>query len=308
MSFEPFEIKLDLAGPADQVSLRGFRCEASSAGARRVLLTGTLHGDEVTAAACLWQVKERLESSPSPVALTILPCVNRLAAQASSRIIPNEQVDLNRCFPGRSGGSLGERLAAALVGLLEHHDALIDVHTAALCVPFVLLDPTADRGLESLVTHWAQSSGLPVIGEMAQDLAALQGLDRSWSAFAMSRGRAALTVELKGFHTLERQSARVGSDAVLRLLHALPTQNPSAGSTPRVPSRLEVFGNSSGLFEAYCDPGQEVQPDERLGVIRSYEGAQLEDIRAPRGGQLLAMQPVSAVTPGSWLATIAVAQ
>src|SRR5207247_10005146 len=159
MSFEPFEIKLDLAGSADNVGLRGFRGEASSAGARRVLLTGTLHGDEVTAAACLWQVKERLESSFSPVALTIIPCVNRLAAQASSRIIPNEQVDLNRCFPGRSDGSLGERLAAALVGRRGLPEPRFGLQRAPCSVGLVCLAPLVAPGRDRLAPRWAGHRG-----------------------------------------------------------------------------------------------------------------------------------------------------
>jgi predicted deacylase len=149
---------------------------------------------------------------------------------------------------------------------------------------------------------------LPVIGEMPQELASLQGLDRSWSAHSIARDKAALTVELVGFHTLDRKVAIDGSAAILRLLEAVPTLQSPAESMPVLPFRLEVFANASGLFEAIRLPGDHVQGGQTLGLIRSLAGMRREEIRAPRGGSILAMQPVSAVNPGSWLATIAVVE
>src|SRR5438105_11734123 len=132
----------------------------------QVLVTAGIHGDEPTGPGAAWYLGERLADAPLTGSVTVIPCVNVLALRASRRLIPGEDTDLNRFFPGRADGCLAERVAAALTGLLAMHDALIDVHTAAWCVPFVLVDDIRERGLAARVARWAQASGLPVVGEM----------------------------------------------------------------------------------------------------------------------------------------------
>jgi predicted deacylase len=272
----------------------------------RVLVTAGLHGDEPTGPGAVWYLEEQLSDAPLTGSVTVIPCVNMLALQASSRLIPIEGTDLNRCFPGRRDGCLAERLAATLVELLAEHDMLIDVHTAAWCVPFVLLDETHDRGLAACVARWAVASSLPVVREMPTELARLQSLDRSWSAVAVAQGKPALTVELTGFHTLDSSCAQLGRDVLLALLQAAPALASPAGDRPAFPVRQEMYADNAGFFEAFRRPGDQLGAGEVLGVIRSPEGTVRETIRTDKAGLVLAVQPTSAIQVGSFLATLAV--
>src|SRR5262249_9517647 len=183
---------------------------------------------------------------------------------------------------------------------------LIDVHTAGWCIPFVLVDCIRDNTLRSHVLNWANASGLPVVGEMAPALAELQALDRSWSAFAISKGKPALTLELTGAHTLVTECAQQGAKVLMELVNAVP----SLATVPRqlftIPNRLEIYSNVSGLFEAYRKPGDQLSEGDIVGVVRSLDGKIQETVRNGRQGLLLALQPVSAVHVGSFLATTAV--
>jgi predicted deacylase len=299
----PLAGNLSAGGPA----LRGSTFTGSERG-KKVLLTGALHGDEVTATGALWRLAELLATEPLGGVVTLLPCVNEPAVRASSRLIPLEGTDLNRQFPGRRGGSLGERVAAALVGLMEGYDALIDVHTAGWCVPFVLLDSVApDRAdFAGTLFRWAAASGLPVIGEMPEELAELQGLDRSWSGWVVSQARKpAFTLELPGFHRLETEAAGQGAQSLLRCLQALAGPPSAAGPSSPTSARREIFANASGLFEVGTAPGQALAEGERIGTIRDlHDGTILESVVAPGSGLLLALQPISAVDVGGWLATV----
>ena len=252
--------------------------------------------------------KSSCRTRSSTGTVTVLPCVNVLGLRASARLIPLEDTDLNRCFPGRPDGNLAERLAAALVALLECHDVLIDVHTAGWCIPFVLLDQISDRALGARVARWAASASLPVIGEMKADWASLQGLDQSWSAWAITQGKPALTLELAGFHTLDSTCAKLGGDVLMNLVRAAPGLISEPADPPLLPSRFEVYANSSGLFEAFRKPGDRLLKEETIGVIKSVDGTIRETVRAGQEGLLLALQPISAVHVGSFLATLAVVQ
>jgi uncharacterized protein len=300
---ETFSVYLE--GVRSEEALR-LHCVRFSSGPqdKSVLITGALHGDEITSTGALWYLGERLARANLGVNITLIPCVNALGARASSRLVPLELSDINRCFPGRKDGSLAERLAAKLAEMLEDHDRLIDVHTAGCCIPFVLLDAIADGDLARRVAAWALTSQLLVVGEMKADFASLQGLDRSWSAYAIQRRKLAITMELKGFHTLDSDSAQSGSDAIFRMLEATAELDKASVTSAAIPHRLEQFANAGGFYESFSKPGEKVEAGKELGVIRSYSGAVKERVLAAGAGLILAIQPISAVEPGSWLITL----
>lgn len=306
MRTEPIDIRVGVDDEGVASGLRGRRYVFDRPGPR-VLVTGSLHGDEVTSTAALWYVAERFADAGLGGSTTIIPCVNQLGARLSTRHIPLEISDLNRQFPGRRDGALGERLAAALVALLEEHDALIDVHTAGWSSCFVLLDHVSDPDLDRRVIGWAGSTGLPVIGEMPAAQSDLQGLDRSWSAWAVRIGKPAVTMELAGFHRIETEAARRGADAVLAMLRAAPRLAEPAVAERLQWRRFEIYAGSGGLFETDRAPDQRVSRGGRIGAVRSMQGEIREIVTADRDGLIIALQPVSAVQIGSWLATLAVA-
>lgn len=286
LSLPAWQVKYDLDGPA-------------------ILLSGGLHGDEPTAMAALWRLIERLPTLALTGTVTIIPCANPAAAANSSRLIPLENTDLNRAFPGRADGCTAERVARQLADVLAHHDALVDVHTAGWSTPFLLVDNVADSCLARRIAQWASCSTLPVIREMAADNALLQGLDRSWSAFAASQGKLALTMELSGFHRIDTHSADIGADALARLIATVPTVEDQTAAGAMLPARIEVFAETRGFLEVESPPGSTVVAGQRLGVIRSETGKLRQVVIAPATGLLLAAQPISAVMTGSWVATVA---
>jgi len=302
------DIKLGRNGTGTDLSLSGRRYSGNGRVGTRLLITGALHGDEPTAIGAIWYFEEALRRDSVAGAVTVIPCVNPLAAGASTRLVPLEDSDINRSFPGRVDGSLAERTAAALTQLLHEHDALIDVHTAGWCVPFALLDATENKDLYGRITRWAKSAGLPVVAEMESHHAKLQGLNRSWSAWAVAQGKPAFTLELTGFHTLDHRGARRGADALLKLLRAkevLRSPPSPKKQYSRRYRRKELFAGASGFFEATVQPGRRVKAREPVGWIKSLVGTVAERVVAPSAGLILALQPVSAVHIGSWVATIA---
>lgn len=303
-----FEIALGSDDERGQATgLSGFRFATGRKGPR-ILLTGAVHGDEVTATAALWHAMEQLEDWVSVGSLTVIPCVNQLGARASQRFVPHENTDINRVFPGRKDGPLGQRVAAALVELLADHDALIDVHTAGRCVPFIWLDHFHDRRTEALTVSWAQTSGLPLIAEMPAAITQLTSLDRSWSGWGVRQRKPAITMELAGFHTLEHLGAHRGANAILNMLTAAPKL---FARPPRTPPKVSLqrdtlHAEQGGLFEAELNPGDSVGRGERIGYIRNFRGDKLAEVKTPKAAMILEIQPLSAVHVGMRLATLAV--
>jgi predicted deacylase len=308
MRRHPLEISLGNDDPGLSTALRGWRYRASARGPK-ILVTGAVHGDEVTSSAALWHAAEQLADWITAGSVTLIPCVNVLAVRASQRQVPLENIDLNRRFPGRPDGLLADRIAHALTGLLEEHDALIDVHTAGWSVPFVLLDHFTDARLERRVLRWAASSALPVVGEMPARISNLQGLDRSWSAWAVGQGKPAVTMELSGFHAIDHVGAHRGATAIINMLNAAPAlfdRLPRTGPVAAPWVRRSVCSDWGGLFEAERKPGDQIRRGERIGWVRSLVGEPLGEIKAPEAGLLLEIQPLSALHVGMRAATLAI--
>ena len=307
MKIESFEIAVGRDDPGISTGLVGRRFDTGRPGPK-VLLTGALHGDELTATGALWRVMERLDSTDIGGQFTIIPLVNQQGARQSRRHVPLATTDLNRVFPGRKDGELGERLAAALAELMNSHDALIDVHTAGWCTQFLLLDHIDDCELQGRVYRWADSSGLPAFGEMPPEQANLQGLDRCWTTWVVRNGKPAVTIELSSLMTLDSAGAEKGAEAILKMLRDLPRALADKnGAAPIKRVRKEIYSETGGLFETACNVGDKVKAGAIIGRIRTILGDAQETVTAPSAGEVIALNPVSAVMVGTHLATLAVA-
>ena len=288
----------------DPYTLKGYRYHYATSPS--ILITAGLHGDEPTAIAALWYLAERLRAKNVSATVTILPCLNVLATQHSSHLMPLENLDVNRFFPGRRDGSLAERLAFKITRILSQHDAFIDVHTAGWCIPFALLDDIFDSALDQIVRTWAHAAGIPVVREMHSSEAGLQNLERSSTAWATQHlKKPAFTLELKGFKTINSKCAQKAADWLFSYIQAFPTLQ-KKHEILNLPTRHEIYSENSGLFEAFVVPGDSVTKGTYLGRICSENGKLRCKVLAPTKGIVLALQPVSTVQVGSWLSTLAV--
>jgi N-alpha-acetyl-L-2,4-diaminobutyrate deacetylase len=276
----------------------------------KILLIGGIHGDEATGIGALWHLAESVDSSLTNFSITVIPCANRQAARASSRLLPLEGVDLNRVFPGRVDGYRSERIAYELMKIANEHDVIIDVHTAGHCMPFVLIDHYIDEDKLRIAMHTAIASGFLTIKEMPSELAAIQSLDRSLSASLVRAGKIAFTCELPGFHDLYSKQAAMGAEALIKMVKTVnniwsrpPTETGILGAISAA-SRLEMFSSSVGYFEVVNEPGVHIVKNDLIGRVRDESGAILEEFRAPAAAVIIAVQPIAPVDVGSWVSTV----
>ncbi|SOB77523.1 Succinylglutamate desuccinylase / Aspartoacylase family protein [Marinobacter sp. LV10R510-11A] len=95
-------------------------------------LTGTIHGDELNGIEIIRQTMYDLDPEKLSGRVVGVPIVNLPGFQQGSRYLPDRR-DLNRHFPGRSNGSLADRIAHSLFEkIIRHCDMLVDIHTGSL--------------------------------------------------------------------------------------------------------------------------------------------------------------------------------
>lgn len=75
-----------------------------------VFITAALHGDEINGTGAVRHIIQDPDFELLKGSLILVPVLNILAFDRHSRYLPDRR-DLNRCFPGSSGGSQASRLA-----------------------------------------------------------------------------------------------------------------------------------------------------------------------------------------------------
>ncbi|MEQ8677691.1 MAG: M14 family metallopeptidase [Aggregatilineales bacterium] len=155
--------------------------EAGTEGTRVTLIAGT-HGDEGPWSALTMKMLLQHPIESLKGRIRIIPTANALAAEANTRnstIDSPNPVDLDGVFPGNTGGSHTERLAAQIAPLIADSDVIIDLHGGgSWCVnafvkrfegseqlatdlgaPFISNAPNKPGGL----TTYARSLGIKVV-------------------------------------------------------------------------------------------------------------------------------------------------
>ena len=119
----------------------------------RLYLGAAIHGDEVNGVAILGRVLSELDPSQLAGSIVAVLVQNPLALHADHRLAlshylksPLDQAPADpwTCFPGNADGSLAEKIAHILFGLIRTCNAAIDLHTptrGGRYVPISILPP-----------------------------------------------------------------------------------------------------------------------------------------------------------------------
>lgn len=94
-------------------------------------LTAGIHGDELNGVEIVRRAFAKVDPLELRGTLIALPAINAGGVRTGNRYLPDRR-DLNRAFPGSSGGSVAALIANAIfTNVLHHCDALVDFHTAS---------------------------------------------------------------------------------------------------------------------------------------------------------------------------------
>ncbi len=101
-------------------------------GSPSIVITAGLHGNEQTGMYTAELVWQRLQNECVKGKICIYPMCNPTAAMARQRRAPEDNLDLNRTFPGSYEGSHTERLARYIWDNIAGYDYVLDLHCCGL--------------------------------------------------------------------------------------------------------------------------------------------------------------------------------
>jgi predicted deacylase len=277
-----------------------------------VLITGGVHGDEFEPMAAIRRLIGSIQPEMLRGRVTLVPVVNEPAFRLGRRTA-DDGLDLARTCPGSPEGSVTERIAHALSGVIRSADYYLDLHTGGTrlrVLPMVgyMLHPEA--GVLATQRRMARAFGLPIIW----------GTDASHNGRSLSVARdarvPAIYAEYHGGGGCDPAGISAYVNGCLNVLAELGLVNSLQDRERSEPRMVEDQRAGSGhmqvnhptpcagFFEPAVELGQHVEAGERIGTVTDLLGWRVEVIHAAYSGLVLVLHTFARVEEGESVAVI----
>jgi uncharacterized protein len=265
-------------------------------GPRLGILT-TIHGDETMSLMAVRALLASLDARSLAGSVAAIPVANPLAVSVFNRQTPEQhgKTDLHEVFPGNAGGNLTQRMASAITqNLLDHVDALVDIHCGGLGGRLqgrVDLDASAPKPVYEKSLQLCRAFGTPFVH--ANNLAG------TTARYCNLKGIPTANPEVGGVYlgptaeTAYIKDAVAGLRSMMAALKMLdePVREPPKQLLFGVESRFEVNPSVGGflqsLFDAPSHLGSRIERGTKLGeVIDIHSLEVIEELNASVTGYL----------------------
>jgi len=276
-----------------------------------LLVTGGVHGDEFEPVAAIRRLGELLDPAELRGTVTLVPVVNGPAFAQGSRTA-EDGLDLARTCPGRPDGSITERIAHALSGLIRSADRYIDLHSGGVALeilPLVGYMLHHDGGVLDAQRRMARAFNVPVVWgtsashdgrslSVARD-ARVPAIYAEWGGGGRCNpeGVAAYVEGCLGVMAAEGMLDRRPRPSVVE--HVVEDDRPESG-------HLQVCYPSpmTGLFEPAVRLGEKVRVGDAIGRVSDLAGERSATIDSTEGGIVLCLRSLARVSEGDSLAVV----
>jgi predicted deacylase len=291
--------------PGDVVSL-ALREIRGDAPGPHVLITGGVHGDEFEPMAAVRRLIGALRPGDLRGRVTLVPVVNEPAFRRGQRTA-EDGLDLARTCPGRPDGSVTERIAHELSGLIRAADFYIDLHTGGTrlrVLPLAGYTLHPDPAVLAAQRRMARAFGLPVVW----------GTDPNLEGRSLSVARdarvPAIYAEYQGGGGCDPAGVAADVQGCLNVLAALGVVAAPAASPAADPLVVEDGRPGAGhmqvnhpvpcegFFEPAIALGQRVRAGDPLGTVTDLLGGRVEVVRAAHAGLVLVLHTFARIDAG----------
>lgn len=257
-----------------------------------VFVTAALHGDEINGTGAVRQLIQDPEFRLLRGSVVLVPVLNLLAFDRHSRYLPDRR-DLNRSFPGSSGGSLASRMARTIFDeIVSRCDYGIDLHTASVRrtnYPNVRGD-LANAEVRRLATAFG--------AEFIMNGKGPRGAFRREACLA---GCPTIIMEGGEVWKVEPgvvESAARGIKNVLRNLKMLDGEPESPDYQVVIEKSKWVRAERGGFLQFHIKPGDIVKMDQPLATNTTLLGRERSMLYAPFDSVVIGMTTLPATSPG----------
>ncbi|RJQ07114.1 MAG: hypothetical protein C4551_07225 [Bacillota bacterium] len=276
-----------------------------------VVVDAATHGDETEGPLALVSVVRELDPQSMAGTLIAVPALNFQAFEYAARGNPFEihHYDLNRLYPGETGGSITQRIAAAyLENVVKRAVAVLTLHgggTPFYLDGFVIAQGVGGDSLELVrAMGWKRFTDSPDI--------AVNPYQGTLTSFCRQLGIASITVEMGGVsHRAPKQLYRTKNEMVrgirnVMIHYGLLDGKPDRPETLQRIRKQNLRSKNGGLIE--LEPGIDIDAPVKEGqlMMRIYDifGNLTEEHKAPFSGLVMGLPGSAQAFPGRIIGSV----
>lgn len=275
-----------------------------------IWLTACAHGNEVSGMVIIHEIFKILKKAMKKGKVYAFPLMNPMGFEKGTRDISLTDEDLNRSYPGKNNGSLGERLADKIFNtiLKSKPNLVLDLHNDWLrSVPYVLIDHDEkilnSEAYKKSVEFAKQTGLLPILDT--------EEIEKTLCCNLIKKGIPALTFELKEPYIVVEKNIDFGIKSIINILKKLgmtdwtvegedgPFVHPTAENlTSKTIKYSYQLSSSSGIVRYLAKPGDIVSKNQPIAKIYNSFGKLKDIIKAQDKGIVLGQSDFSVALPG----------
>ena len=223
---------------------------------------------------------------------------------------PIDGKNLNRVYPGRTGGTVSERIAHAITTeVIEKADYVLDLHCGdgnEWLRPYVYQTVTHDEPVNQAIARLALAFGIDhIVVDRNRPTDPAQSM--YCSTTAITRGKPAMTVESGGLGMSDPESvARIvaGVRGVLRELKMLEDgPEPLTKAVYLDPAEV-ITSPETGILYPLVERDQTVTKGAGLATITDFFGKKIAEVQSPLDGLVLYIVATPPISKGQPIACV----
>jgi predicted deacylase len=271
-------------------------------------ISAAIHGDELEGTAALWDVFREVGERDLRGTVIASAVTNVSAFHALRRTSPIDDLDVNRVFPGSPDRSFTMQFADQYKRSVDAYAThYIDLHGGGNThdVVFYTIYRDALGDASRISREMAMAAGSGIIWASRDEW-----LDNGLFALLAARGVPSLIVEAGGEGRIRPKNVRSHATAVLNVMTYLEMIEGTLLETEVESPVSEAdffFSHRGGIWLSDRLPGEQLEPGDLIGVIRSPHGSVLEEVRVEsRRSVLLALRTYAGAPTGASLGILGV--
>jgi N-alpha-acetyl-L-2,4-diaminobutyrate deacetylase len=277
-----------------------------------LLLNAGTHGDEFEGQIALRNLAHALQAKDIAGQVIIVPSLNLPAVLGNARCSPIDRLNMNRVFPGKTTGSVTEKIASFFLDeLVSRAEFVVDLHAGGTnygCVCWGMMHryakPATSRATLEMMKAFSAPYGVVFDTEPDRDGmldTAVEDRDKPFIAIELGSSRAvtprSIAVTMRGVRNMLVHCGVSRGEIV-------PGEAPT--QILGVPPAGFVAAEDHGMFEPFVDIGDMVSPGDAVGQLHSIHRPDRAPVvhRIKDGGRVLIRRMTGTTTHGDTLAVV----
>ncbi|MFD0796346.1 succinylglutamate desuccinylase/aspartoacylase family protein [Maribacter chungangensis] len=254
-----------------------------------------VHGFEYPPIVSVQELLREIDIDSLSGTIIIIPIANTASFYSRTSIVnPNDQVNLNGAFPGKSTGSVTQKIADFITTtIIPASDVFLDIHGGGVnedLIPFAL---------------FYDNQNYPQQTKKARELTEISGFEYVVSypftlrddepakyvfKQASQDGKVALSFESGKLGNVQQDAVSFIKNGVYNMLGNMKMYNKGTGPSPsliQLNNPTYINSNEKGIFYSSYKAGDAVKKGDVVGYITDEFGEKLEEFKADASGIIL---------------------